>query len=69
MELVIERFGEFARSRNIAVVNEIDRGLDSPKMPVAVYSGSRSPPCRLASSPSHCAFHLVRGLSLTSLRN
>ena len=39
VELVIERFGEFARSRNIAVENEIDRGLDAPKMPVAVYSG------------------------------
>ena len=39
VELVIERFGEFARSRNIAVENEIDRALDAPKMPVAVYSG------------------------------
>jgi signal transduction histidine kinase len=39
VELVIERFGEFARSRNITVENEIDRGLDAPKMPVAVYSG------------------------------
>jgi signal transduction histidine kinase len=39
VELVIERFGEFARSRNITVENEIDRGLDAPRMPVAVYSG------------------------------
>lgn len=39
VELVVERFGEFARSRNIAVENEIDRGLDAPRMPVAVYSG------------------------------
>lgn len=39
VELVIERFGDFARSRNITVENEIERGLDAPKMPVAVYSG------------------------------
>jgi signal transduction histidine kinase len=39
VELVIERFGEFARTRNITIENNIDRGLDAPKMPVAVYSG------------------------------
>jgi len=39
VELIIERFGEFAKSRNISVECEIDRDLNAPKMPVVVYSG------------------------------
>jgi signal transduction histidine kinase len=39
VELVIDRFGDFARSRNIVIESDIARDLSAPKMPVAVYSG------------------------------
>lgn len=36
---IIEKFGQFARSRGIVVECEIDDSVRAPRMPIAVYSG------------------------------
>ncbi len=36
---IIEKFGEFARTRGISVDCDIDNSLEAPRMPVTVYSG------------------------------
>ena len=36
---IVEKFGHFARERKIAVECEIDNSVETPKMPITVYSG------------------------------
>jgi signal transduction histidine kinase len=39
VQRIVEKFGEFAHSRGISISCEIDKSVEAPSMPVAVYSG------------------------------
>lgn len=39
IELIVEKFGNFAHDRGIKIDIEIDEDVEAPKMPVALYSG------------------------------
>jgi len=39
VQRIVDKFGDFAHSRGISIYCEIDKSVEAPCMPVAVYSG------------------------------